>query len=933
MELTTLLEQHKAIFQDELGTVSSHRATLHVRPDAVPKFFKPRPIPFAIKGTIGAELDRLEKDGILEKVSHSDWASPIVTVPKKDGKYRICGDYKVTINQALDIDQYPLPNPKEIFASLAGGQKFTKLDLSQAYQQLLLEESSRNFTTINTHQGMYRYTRLPFGVASAPAIFQRTMDTILQGIPGVMCYLDDVLITGSDDGSHLKSLQDVLKRLEQQGLRVKAQKCHFMQPSVEYLGHKVDSTGLHPLDSKQEAIIKAPEPKNLQQLRSYLGLLNYYGKFIPQLATMTHPLHQLLQKGMKWKWTLNCAKAFKATKQALVSSNVLIHYNPQLPITLAGDASAYGLGAVISHTLPDGSEHPIAFASRTLSKAEQNYAQLEKEAASLIFGIKKFHQYLYGRKFTLITDHKPLLAILGPKKGVPTLAAARLQRWAVLLSAYSYDIRFKSTSAHANADGLSRLPLPRVTSEGQSPDVAIFNISQIENLPVTASEVRQATRTDPVLSKVMEFTQQGWPQSVIKDLEPFKGKASELTIESECLLWGVRVIIPSKLQGSVLKELHATHPGVSRMKSIARSHVWWPGLDRNIEELAKSCLSCSKVKQAPPVAPLHPWLWPAKPWQRIHVDYAGPFLNKMFIIIIDAHSKWPEVYEMTTTTSKSTIDVLRHVFASHGLPLQLVSDNGPQFTSVEFAQFLRENGVKHIYSAPYHPASNGLAERFVRTFKQAMKAAEAQPLSVRAKLENFLLGYRSTPHATTGRTPASLFLQRDLRTRLHLLRPSCEEQVVDHQAAQKKYHDQHSRTHELVVGQSVMAKNFATGDKWVPGVIIQRQSPLSYTVQTDTGLQWKRHIDHLRDHTVSVSTAADDVTSTDDLDPPDLLEQAENSPVISEQDQPTAISGDTTVPQNESPSAATESLQPNPPQRRYPIRNRVKTDFYGYKTM
>ena len=586
------------------------------------------------------------------------------------------------------------------------------------------------------------------------------------------------------------------------------------------------------------------------------------------------------------------------------------------------------------HTpVADGSEHPIAFASRTLSKAEQNYAQLEKEAASLIFGIKKFHQYLYGRKFTLITDHKPLLAILGPKKGVPTLAAARLQRWAVLLSAYSYDIRFKSTSAHANADGLSRLPLPWVTPEGQSPDVAIFNISQIENLPVTASEVRQATRTDPVLSKVMEFTQQGWPQSVIKDLEPFKGKASELTIESECLLWGVRVIIPSKLQGSVLKELHATHPGVSRMKSIARSHVWWPGLDRNIEELAKSCLSCSKVKQAPPVAPLHPWLWPAKPWQRIHVDYAGPFLNKMFIIIIDAHSKWPEVYEMTTTTSKSTIDVLRHVFASHGLPLQLVSDNGPQFTSVEFAQFLRENGVKHIYSAPYHPASNGLAERFVRTFKQAMKAAEAQPLSVRAKLENFLLGYRSTPHATTGRTPASLFLQRDLRTRLHLLRPSFEEQVVDHQATQKKYHDQHSRTRELVVGQSVMAKNFATGVKWVPGVIIQRQSPLSYTVQTDTGLQWKRHIDNLRDHTVSVSTAADDVTSTDDLDPPDLLEQAENSPVISEQDQPTAISGDTTVPQNESPSAATESLQPNPPQRRYPIRNRVKTDFYGYKTM
>ena len=194
-------------------------------------------------------------------------------------------------------------------------------------------------------------------------------------------------------------------------------------------------------------------------------LRNYYGKFNPNLAALLQPLNSLLRHDQRWKWSPECHKAFQQAKQEVSSSRVLVHYDPSLPITRAGDASAYGIGAVISHRMPDGSEHPIAFASRTLSKSECNYAKLEKEALSLIFGVKKFHQYLYGRKFTLITDHKPLTTILGPKKGIPSLAAARLQRWAILLSAYNYDIEFKSTLDHANADRLSRLPLQgRTTS-------------------------------------------------------------------------------------------------------------------------------------------------------------------------------------------------------------------------------------------------------------------------------------------------------------------------------------------------------------------------------------------------------------------------------------------------------------------------------------
>ena len=267
------------------------------------------------------------------------------------------------------------------------------------------------------------------------------------------------------------------------------------------------------------------------------------------------------------------------------------------------------------------------------------------------------------------------------------------------------------------------------------------------------------------------------------------------------------------------------------MKSVARSYVWWPGLDQNIEDLVKGCIPCQSVKSAPPIAPLHPWIWPSKPCQRIHVDFAGPFLGRMFIIIVDAHSKWPEVYEMSSTSTDSTIAILRHVFAAYGLPQQLVSDNGPQFASSEFAQFLKANGVKHIRCAPYHPSSNGLAERFVKTFKQAMKTGEHHG----TPLKHRLLRYRTTPHATTNRTPSSLFLNGEIRTRLDLLKPNCADQVVTKQSQQLHNHDNHAKARDLIIGQQVMTRN----GSWC---IVERQGPLTYSVEVSSGVRWKCHL-------------------------------------------------------------------------------------------
>ena len=292
-----------------------------------------------------------------------------------------------------------------------------------------------------------------------------------------------------------------------------------------------------------------------------------------------------------------------------------------------------------------------------------------------------------------------------------------MQRWALLLSAYTYQIQYRSTKAHANADGLSRVPL-ELPEESQTREEE-SRVQQLvtDLLQVKASEIARATRNDPQLSRLLRFGKNGWPRQVPEELVGFWRKKDELTTEGNRIMWGSRVVVPAKLRGEVLQEFHRGHPGIVRMKQLARSYVLWPGIDKQIEEVVKSCVPCQSQQNMAPRVPLQTWPWPSTPWERVHVDFLGPFLGKMIFVAVDAHSKWPEAQIMTTTTAAETIAVLRNVFARNGIPKQLVSDNGPQFRSEEFQQFMARNGVQHIQISPYHPASNGAAERFVQTIK------------------------------------------------------------------------------------------------------------------------------------------------------------------------------------------------------------------------
>ena len=307
-------------------------------------------------------------------------------------------------------------------------------------------------------------------------------------------------------------------------------------------------------------------------------------------------------------------------------------------------------------------------------------------------------------------------------------------------------------------------------------------------------------------------------------------------------MWGIRVIIPQKFRKKILEELHQGHLGIVKMKSIARSYVWWPRLDRDIEDMVKMCEGCQEVQKTPALAPLHPWEWPVAPWERVHIDFAGPYLNYMFLVVVDAHSKWPEIFKMKNTTAANTISILRALFARTGLPLQVVSDNGPQFVSEEFAKFMKSNGIHHIRSAPYHPATNGLAERMVQTFKNSLKASKADGFTIQKKLDQFLMAYRIAPHSTTNRLPSELFLGRSLRTRLDLLKPDTRRKVIGSQSEQVK--DRGGKIREFNVGDSVMVRDYRGEKKWRKGVVIERNG-MHYIVRVAPGICWHRHIEQM----------------------------------------------------------------------------------------
>lgn len=848
-----LREHCPEAFKPGLGKCTK-KLSLRVIPGSKPVYVPPRPVAYAMRGRVEEELNRLEEQGVITKVKYSQWAAPIVVVKKQNGKLRICADYSTGLNAVLEPNNYPQPTSDDAYAKLGPKEFYSKFDLTDAYFQGDLDDQSREYLTINTHVGLFRMNRLSQGAKSAPGEFQQLMETIFSDmLENVVISQDDIAIADNSVSHHVSKIKKVIDRLNQYGFRVNLEKCKFFQREIKFLGNIISKKGLTPDPEKIKAIQQMPPPKDVSQLRSLLGSMNFYQKFVKNMTVLRAPLDALLQKDAEFVWSKECQEVLDNFKNQIVNFN-LCHYQTDLPLILASDASNYGIGSCILHKFPDGNMRPIQFASRTLSPAEKNYSQIEKEALAIIFGLGKFHKFIYGRKFILQTDHKPLLSIYGSKKGISAHSSSRLLRWGLKLSNYDYSIEYINTNDFGYADVLSRL-IPKNTSEE---DVIIASIrskaeiavisSSIEEIPIRFQEIKEDTLNDPILKQAKNYVKSSWPSRVNdQDLVELRKRSDELSIVDEVLMFEDRVVVPYTLRETVLNQIHRHHAGISATKSLARSYVYWPNMDRDIEHKVKNCHECIRVSNAPTKHLLHSWPKSIHPWQRIHADYAEKDgIN--YLVIVDSFSKYPEIYPTTSTNSKTTIDFFSDAFARHGIPQTLVTDNGPQFRSHEIESYLRRAGIQHLTIAPYHPSSNGQAERMVQTFKRALQKMNKTPSKI--ALNQFLINYRSTPNPNCpgGVSPAEAIFKRKLRTTLNNLLPSPPVPTQRDTRMEEKYNKKHgAKERKFSVNEAVRYRSIhQKSAKWQLGTVIEIVGNSMYNVWlTESEKLVRAHADQL----------------------------------------------------------------------------------------
>ncbi|XGW17401.1 hypothetical protein V3C99_002198 [Haemonchus contortus] len=743
---------------------------------------------------------------------------------------------------------------------------------------------------------------------------------MISGLNGVAAYLDDVIVTGRTLSEHNANLEALFSRIASYGFRVRIDKCHFVMNQLTYLGNVISAAGRRPDPKKIDAIAQMPRPKDAAQVRSFLGLINHYEAFVPKMRQLRAPLDALLKKGASFEWNSECETAFERAKEVLTSDLLLTHYDPKLPIIVAADASDYGIGAVISHRYPDGTEKAVYHASRSLTDAEKNYGQIEKEGLALVYAVRKFHRYIYGRHFILLTDHKPLLAIFGSKKGVPAYSANRLQRWRLTLLAYNFDIEYRNTNNFGQAEALSRLI---ATQSPPEEDVIIAKIARdinaifhenVNRLPVTAKDVARATAEDDTLRQVLDhIAHNNRPKKPSSTIASYAHLRNDLSNKQGCLLFGSRIIIPRSLQPQTLKMLHEGHPGINRMKSLARSYVFWTRINEDLEKLVRTCTDCQEAAKSPVKNTLCSWPRPDSPWTGIHIDFAGPHEGISYLVIVDAFSKWPEVIPMTSTTTTATLRELNRLFAQFGFPHVIVSDNGTQFTSAEFQNFCRHRGIEHVRSPPFHPQSNGQVERFVDTFKRSLLKMKNHGPTLDA-LHTFLFTYRNTPCTASpnGRCPAENFLGRRLRNALDLLKPSEPAETSRNYQMEAQFNRRHgAKPRRFEPNDLVYARDFRSNQRtWIPGRIIRRHGRALYDVSAQ-GAVWKRHINQLIPR---VSPEAVPELS-DTLDVP--LEPSRDTPTVTS---PTSVDTDAAP----TTTVTARSPQPTSPTSGYRRSTRIR---------
>ena len=817
--LKTLKAKYPEVFSEGIGEMRGYEHEIRLKPGTMPIQMGMRRIPHSKEEPTIKELERDIGMGVMEKVPgrKSEWNSPLHAVMKPEatgGGVRVTADFSGTINPFIIPTLHPVPLPAEIFKKARHARVFSKLDLVKAYWHLRIAEHCRHFTAFMTQShGLLQYARLPMGMTDSAASFQKAIEHCLQGIDNVAPYIDDILIWGSTQEEHDEALDKVFSRLNRDGFRVSPQKCSLSRTQITMLGQQltVMESGLDicPDPTRTTAVLDAPSPQNIKQLHRFLGMANYFSNYIPRYATIAEPLFRLKRKSVAFEWTEACEDACRKIKEAIAQPAVCVPFEPECEVHVQTDASNTGLGACLMIERA-GELRPVAFASKTMTAAERNYSTPEQEALATVWGIEKFNQYVFGRHFTLHSDQSSLRRLLNGFADKPTISR-RIQRWYDRLRRYDFKPVHIKGEKNVIADYLSRLgedapPAEEPTLPEDNDEVIL--VSALSDTTITHEELKATTAEDTACRALMRYIKNGWPNIkhiTIPALRHFHKCKTELSTKDGLIFHGERIVVPEVLRPRIMHRLHLGHPGIVRMKNLYSDLYYWPSGRVDCEAHVQMCIPCSHAEKSvkPTAVPTGQFPPPKTPWEVLALDITGPFWeaperHENIVVLIDYFSKWPELLFTKDTTSATITRWLTDVFDSWGNPLEIVTDNGPQFVSDEFEEFLAARNIKHQTTPVYCPQRNGLVERFNRVIKNSAQVHAGHRSHFRRHIMETVVSFRAiAPEASE--SPATLARGWNMRTSSSIFNPRFtdggvgEREPLDLQSREKIVRDKANR--------------------------------------------------------------------------------------------------------------------------------------------
>ena len=758
-----LIKDIPEVYNENVGKLmidgKPYQVVFDINKSIVPVVQKYRRVAYHLIPAAEKELTTLMNMGVLERSSGREtWVSQIVVVPKekKPGEVRITSDARC-LNKAIVRQRLVMPTLEEVAYDLEGSVCFSEIDFNKAFHQLELAEESRDITTIETTLGMLRYKVLFMGVHNATELFTWVIKyKVLQGLKGVKNIADNIIVFGKTVAEHDENLLALSLRLKERGLTASPNNCRFGVSKIKFFGVNYSKDGVAVHEDKVKSLLNTPDPVDAKELRGFLGLAVYCSSHIPQLATLASTLWNLTAENVKFEWKAEHSEAMNKIKKALITDS-LAFFNRKWLTELTVDASPVGLGGVLAQIDPFNKKvrNIVMFISRKLTEIEGRMSQIEKEGLGVVWACERLYLYLIGTKFTIITDNRAIELIYNNPKSNPPL---RIRRWALRLMAFDYVIIHRPGEFNI-ADFLSRHPIDEPDNDNTECYIN-FICDYAIPLAMSRATIVRETNLDPALVVLRNLI----AGNSVKDTTEaeliigFKSVIPELTITHDgIVLRDDKLVLPVGLYGQALAIAHLGHQGMTRTKALMRTKLWFPNMDKLVEDLTKGCFPCQLVDSGPTQQPIKSSPYPEEPGTYLDMDYFGPLPNgNELMVAICEYSHYPWVVEVKSTAAEYAMPKLDELFSEFGVPIEIKTDNGPPYNGHLWAEFANYFGFHHRKVAAEHAPANGCVEAFMKPLRKCIQTAITERKDWHQTLVEFLRSYRSTPHPTTGLPPSTL---------------------------------------------------------------------------------------------------------------------------------------------------------------------------------